>query len=193
MAVTFQFNKISMQAIQKELKARETALPTLKSKEAALRTIVKRKKETLQRLVTEYEIQLSELRKDIRLWSEFQRQLVTLKKLHIRQVKIAGTPVPEIERIEWNVQEYSRFSSPAWYTAGIGQLQELTRLLAKVECAKKEIEILESARRKTTQKVNLYERVQIPGYTEALRKIGRYLEDVENLDKSAQKITKSRM
>ena len=52
--------------------------------------------------------------------------------------------------------------------------------------------LLDYARKKTTQKVNLFEKVQIPGYDEAIRKIKRFLEDEENLSKSAQKIVKSR-
>jgi V/A-type H+-transporting ATPase subunit D len=54
------------------------------------------------------------------------------------------------------------------------------------------MERLEFARKKTTQKVNLYEKVQIPGYEDAIRKIERYLEDEENLAKAAQKIVKKR-
>lgn len=52
--------------------------------------------------------------------------------------------------------------------------------------------LLDYARKKTTQKVNLYEKVQIPGYEDAIRKIKRALEDEENLSKSAQKIVKQR-
>ncbi len=55
------------------------------------------------------------------------------------------------------------------------------------------MEILEYARKKTTQKVNLYEKVQIPEYKEAIRKIKRFLEDEENLSKSSQKILKSKI
>jgi len=55
------------------------------------------------------------------------------------------------------------------------------------------MEILEYARRKTTQKVNLYEKVQIPGFEAAILKIKRYLEDEENLSKASQKIVKSRI
>jgi V/A-type H+-transporting ATPase subunit D len=40
--------------------------------------------------------------------------------------------------------------------------------------------------------VNLFEKVQIPDYNDAIRKIKRYLEDEENLNKSAQKIVKQR-
>jgi len=52
---------------------------------------------------------------------------------------------------------------------------------------------LEYARKKTTQKVNLFEKVQIPGYQDAIRKIKRYLEDEENLSKSSQKIMRARL
>ena len=53
--------------------------------------------------------------------------------------------------------------------------------------------MLEQARKKTTQKVNLYEKVQIPAYREAIIKIKRFLEDEESLTKSAQKILKARL
>jgi len=59
-----------------------------------------------------------------------------------------------------------------------------------LELAKKKVSILEYARKKTTQKVNLYEKVQIPEYKEAVLKIKRYMEDEDNLAKSSQKILK---
>jgi V/A-type H+-transporting ATPase subunit D len=40
--------------------------------------------------------------------------------------------------------------------------------------------------------VNLYEKVQIPAFEDAILKIKRYLEDEENLSKASQKILKSR-
>ena len=46
------------------------------------------------------------------------------------------------------------------------------------------LDLLEYSRKKTTQKVNLFEKVQIPGYEDALRKIKRFMEDEENLSKS---------
>jgi V/A-type H+-transporting ATPase subunit D len=40
--------------------------------------------------------------------------------------------------------------------------------------------------------VNLFEKVQIPGFQDAIRKIKRFMEDEENLSKSSQKIVKSK-
>jgi len=48
--------------------------------------------------------------------------------------------------------------------------------------------LLDYSRKKTTQKVNLYEKVQIPGYQEAIRKIKRYMEDEENLSKLLRRL-----
>ena len=51
--------------------------------------------------------------------------------------------------------------------------------------------MLERARRRTTQKLNLFEKVQIPGYKDAIRKIKRFMEDEESLSKSSQKIMRA--
>jgi V/A-type H+-transporting ATPase subunit D len=57
---------------------------------------------------------------------------------------------------------------------------------------RRKVELLDYARKKTTQKVNLFEKVQIPGFQDAIRKIKRFMEDEENLSKSSQKIVKSK-
>jgi V/A-type H+-transporting ATPase subunit D len=72
-------------------------------------------------------------------------------------------------------------------------LKKAAHLKIQKEVAEKKTSILEYARKKITQKVNLYEKVQIPAYNDAMRKIKRYLEDEDNLAKSSQKILKQRM
>lgn len=56
MAIKFQYNKTSQQQLEKQLKVRERALPTIKSKESALRLEVKRTKDEVNSL----ELQLEE-------------------------------------------------------------------------------------------------------------------------------------
>ena len=45
MAIKFQYNKTSLGELGKQLKMRQKALPTIKSKESALRSEVKKAKE----------------------------------------------------------------------------------------------------------------------------------------------------
>jgi V/A-type H+-transporting ATPase subunit D len=71
-------------------------------------------------------------------------------------------------------------------------IKELAQVGIEREFYARKMVLLEYARKKTTQKVNLFEKVQIPGYGDAIRKIKRFMEDEENLSKSAQKIVKSR-
>ncbi len=53
MAIKFQYNKTSLGELGKQLKMRQKALPTIKSKESALRTEVKRAKDSAQSLKRE--------------------------------------------------------------------------------------------------------------------------------------------
>jgi V/A-type H+-transporting ATPase subunit D len=92
----------------------------------------------------------------------------------------------------FDIAQYSLFNSPVWYADGIRILESLATAGIRYEFHMQKMHLLDHARKKTTQKVNLYEKVQIPGYTEAIRKIKRFLEDEDNLSKSAQKIVKKR-
>jgi V/A-type H+/Na+-transporting ATPase subunit D len=192
MALKFQYNKVEMQRLQKELKIRVNALPTLKSKEAYLRVVIKRQKQQLSELETQLDQKRLENTKNERLWSEFSDTLVRISQVKLLTGIVAGVKVPELKDIEYAVEPVSPFLRPSWFLWGVKTAMELERMVVEISIAKKGIGLLEYARKKTTQKVNLYEKVQIPGYDEAILKIKRYLEDVENLSKASQKITKNR-
>lgn len=188
----FQFNKTALQDLNKQLKVRVRALPTIKNKEAALRVEVKRAKD--EALVYEKKLsqKISEYEKFVRVWGEFDISLISVKDLELSVKKIAGVKVPELNDIIFEVKEFSLFNNPQWFLKGISILKELTTIAVEREILFRKSELLYQARKKTTQKVNLYEKVQIPGYEDAILKIKRFLEDEENLSKSSQKIVKNR-
>jgi V/A-type H+/Na+-transporting ATPase subunit D len=192
MALTFKYNKSALYELGAQLTIREKALPTLKSKEAALRVEVKKVKNQ----ATEYEMRLSTRMQDIRnlarLWVEFEEGLVRIRAASYKSRTVAGVKIPVLESVEFQLAEISQYHKPDWFLDGIKILQDLSRLGLLRDVALRSTQILEYARKKTTQKVNLYEKVQIPEYGEAIRKIKRFLEDEENLGKAAQKILKRR-
>ena len=106
--------------------------------------------------------------------------------------KIAGVRIPLLDEVIYSTKPFSLFNSPKWYADGLTQLKELAQVGIEREFSAEKQNLLEHARKKTTQKVNLFEKVQIPGYEEAIRMIKRFMEDEENLSKSSQKIVKSR-
>ena len=192
MAVKFQYNKTSLTNLGKQLKVRQNALPTLKNKESALRSSVQAAKAESERLADELEASLNRYDYLAALWNEFEPGLVRIKDVDLSVVKVAGVKTPRLDKIHFELKPFNAFVKPAWYADGVDILKELSRLGIESEIFEQKRQILEFNRKKTTQKVNLYEKVQIPGYKEAIRKIKRYMEDEENLSKASSKIVKTR-
>ncbi|NCB19537.1 MAG: V-type ATP synthase subunit D [Bacteroidia bacterium] len=192
MAIKFQFNKTSLNELNKQLKVRIRTLPTLKNKESALRFEVKRAKDKSEELMDKLEQTLDSYGYLAGLWNEFEPGLITVKDVELDIIKIAGIKIPVLREVVYEVAPYNLFTKPLWYNDGISILKTLAQLGIESEIYLTKMRLLDHARKKTTQKVNLYEKVQIPGYQEAILKIKRFMEDEENLSKASQKIVKKR-
>ncbi len=192
MAIKFQYNKTSLTEMGKQLKVRQRALPTLQNKESALRLEVRKAKADSERLVAELEDALKRYDYLSALWNEFEPGLISIEDVDLYTKKVAGVKTPALGEIHYKIQDFNAFVKPAWFADGVAILKDLSRLGIESEVYQEKARILDYNRRKTTQKVNLYEKVQIPGYQEAIRKIKRYMEDEENLSKASSKIVKKR-
>ena len=192
MAIKFQYNKTSLQSLEKKLKVRVRALPTLKSKESALRVEVKKSKDESKRLDSELNSIIKSYDNMVALWCEFDTSLIKVADVKLSIKKIAGVKTPVLESIEFDEIGFSVFNKPKWYLVGIAILKKMVKIAIDREVFEKKMQLLEYGRKKTTQKVNLFEKVQVPGYEDAVRKIKRFMEDEDNLSKSSQKIIKTR-
>ena len=192
MAIKLQYNKTALNNLGKQLKMRQKALPTLKNKESALRLEVRKAKEKSEQLIKDLEAAMQRYDYLAALWNEFDPGLISITDVDLITVKVAGVKTPDLKDIHYEIHEFNAFAKPAWYADGVAILKELSRLGIESEVYMEKSRILDWQRKKTTQKVNLYEKVQMPGYQEGIRKIKRYMEDEENLSKAASKIVKSR-
>lgn len=190
--IKFQYNKTSLQNLDKQLKMRVRALPTIKNKESALRSEVKKAKEVADQFDDKLEQTLHSIHEMLQLYDEYRPDILTVKDVNMSVKKIAGVRTPVLDSVEYEIRDFSLFNAPSWFLDGIQYVKEVVNIAIEREFYMRKMELLDRARKKTTQKVNLYEKVQIPGFLEAIRKIKRFLEDEENLSKSAQKIVKTR-
>ncbi len=193
MAIKFQYNKTALQSLDKQLKIRQRALPTLQNKEAALRIEVKKAKDEAEKLENKLEQKINAYQKVMEIWEEFEQSLVKVKDVKLSAKKIAGVNTPILDDVEFEIKDFSLFNNPVWFLDGIDVVKQLAKIAIEREVFIRKMELLDYARKKTTQKVNLYEKVQIPGFEDAIRKIKRFLEDEENLSKASQKIVKARI
>lgn len=153
---------------------------------------VKAAKKKAETLATDLEAAIKEREKDLMMWHEFDDSLVRIREVKLRYKKIAGVKIPELDELIFDEVSFNVFARPKWWLDGIEYLKKMLTLVIEQDLAQEKLELLEYARKKTTQKVNLYEKVQIPAYEDAILKIKRYLEDEDNLAKAAQKIVKNR-
>ena len=90
MAIKFQYNKTSLQHIEKQLKMRQRTLPIIKSKETALRLEVKKCKAEAEELEEKLQSQIGGYESMYALWGEFDASLVALKVVEVDVKTIAG-------------------------------------------------------------------------------------------------------
>ena len=192
MAIKYQYNKTSLTELGRQLKIRTRALPTLKNKESAVRAEVKHAKERAEALAEEYQKTLTSYDYMASLWNEFQPDLITIEGVDLEVVKVAGVKTPSLKEVKYSVKPFDVFAKPMWYSEGVEILKKLAVIGIESQILLEKARILDYQRKKTTQKVNLYEKVQIPGFQEAMRKIKRFMEDEENISKASQKIVKGR-
>lgn len=152
---------------------------------------VKRTKAEMTKLELQLEEEIKNYDNMLSLWKEFSPNLIRVKDISISSRKIAGVMIPLLDGIDFEISPFSLFNSPAWFLDGIELLKTMAKTGIEAEFVGVKLELLEHARKKTTQKVNLFEKVQIPGYEDAIRKVKRFMEDEESLSKSSQKIMRS--
>lgn len=192
MHLQFQYNKISLQQVEKGLQIRLSALPTIRSKESALRNEVKKLRHLLTQTEEKLQKELNSYASFEVIWTEWESNLLLIKQVHTKTAKFAGVTYRNYDFTEFELASVALFNRPLWFMQGIELLKNLIEKQIKQQLLSEQINLLEAERKKTTQKLNLYEKVQIPEHEEAIRKIKRYLEDEEHLSKAAQKLIKQK-
>ncbi|MGD9930023.1 MAG: V-type ATP synthase subunit D [Mangrovibacterium sp.] len=193
MKLQIKYNKTVLREFQKKLAIRQKALPTLKNKEAALRAMVFETRRELEEATAAYQQVLKQTEPWKVLWNEFDFSLLKVNQIKVSRNKVAGILIPRFEGVETERQEFALTAVPDWFSDGLPEMQTLLEAMAQCRVQEERLALLEDARKKATQKVNLYEKVQIPSLEAAIRQIKRYLEDEDNLSKAAQKLLKTKM
>lgn len=107
------------------------------------------------------------------------RGLVKVREVTTGIENIVGVKLPVLERVEYDIAEYSFIGTPAWVDELITRLQEVIELRLQVMIAEQRVAALEYAVRRVTQRVNLFDRILIPNAKKHIKKIQVFLGDLE--------------
>lgn len=177
-----QLNKSSLARESAQLRTFERFLPSLD---------LKRQQLLVQRATAEAHV--SSLRSEVRELAERVGRevpmlgndsvdldgLVTLEAYEVADENMVGTTLPVLSRMEVSVRPYSKLAKPHWVDDVARLLHDMLEAQLQVQIARLRADTLADAVERITQRVNLFEKVLIPGTKANIRKIRTHLNDSE--------------
>ncbi len=108
-------------------------------------------------------------------------------------LNVAGVALPLLGAIEFPPADYSLFGTPAWVDRALVELREAARRRLLRDNLERQLELLAAELTKVIQRVNLFEKVMIPGAREAVRLIRIQLGDEMAAAVGRAKIAKAKL
>ncbi|WP_286236711.1 V-type ATP synthase subunit D [Neptuniibacter halophilus] len=118
--------------------------------------------------------------------------LLQVEKLQINYVNLVGLELPELGELRLQRAEYSRLLLPHWVDALLSLQSDALRAEVEIRVLQQRLEMLEQGLQKTTQRLNLFDKVLIPEAQRNIRKIQIALSDAERAGVVRAKIAKGK-
>ena len=118
--------------------------------------------------------------------------LVKVKAVHTGTANNAGVAIPTFESIETDVREVDPWATPAWVDAVAEAAARIMSLQSERAVYDEQRRLVTEELQRTSQRVNLFEKVKIPECRDAIRVIKIALGDEQTAAVARGKIAKSR-
>ncbi len=117
--------------------------------------------------------------------------LVEVDTIEIGEENLVGVKLPVLQNVKCKVVNYSMLAKPHWVDTLVEQLKQMVEQKTRVKVAADRVRLIAYAVRKTTQRVNLFDKILIPTAKANIKKIQIYLADAERAIVVNSKITKN--
>lgn len=118
--------------------------------------------------------------------------LVRIRAVRTSQENLLGTRLPAVPEVEFEFADYSRLVTPFWVDLLVERLQQVAQSRMQMQVLDERVRRLETASRRLTQRVNLFEKVLIPRAAATIRRIVVFLSDQERAAVVRSKIAKQK-
>ena len=119
--------------------------------------------------------------------------LVKVREVRTGTANIAGVAIPTFESVETDVQPVDPWATPAWVDSAVEATTQVLSLQCERAIFEEQRRLVQEELQKTSQRVNLFEKVKIPACKEAIRVIKIALGDEQTAAVTRGKIAKSRV
>ncbi len=181
--------------VQREaLRRFERYLPTLRLKQQQLQVELRRVEAAVQVVSDDDERERQALGAWIELWSENAAPAAFLDLVEVRtgETSVAGVSLPTLETLRWRSTPPPLETTPSWLDDALIALERLLTLRFQRRVLAEQRSRLADELRRTSQRVNLFEKVKIPAAQDALRVIRIALGDQQAAEVVRAKIAKAK-
>lgn len=118
--------------------------------------------------------------------------LINVKKVKTSYENIVGVKLPKFDGLDAKIKDYGDLTTPVWIDCLSHDMIKAASMGFRVRIEEIRLKLLKDALRKTTQRLNLFEKVMIPQTLENIKKIKIYLSDAERAFVVQAKIAKKK-
>jgi len=161
------------------LKRYRRYLPTLVLKKQQLQMVIRQ----LEARVAEEARKRNEMIHAAEAWLDlFAEPFPFQDWLKVRSVQtetgnIAGVEIEVFKSMDFTKAGHDLFATPPWVDDALALFAGLSRLDVEIGLLRRQVDLLATELRVTSQRVNLFEKVKIPEASEAIRRINIFLGD----------------
>ena len=188
-------NKSSLKKQRDQLKLFQRFLPSLDLKRQQLLTELKQS----QAQLAAAEVETNQLTKSLKGLMEplgayeiDLASLVTIDQVEVEQENVVGVRLPVAREVKFRTAEYSLLAKPFWVDFLVEYLQRSCTMRVHLQVRRERVKRLEVAVRRTTQRVNLFEKVLIPNALRNIKQIRIGLAEEERSAVVRSKIAKKK-
>ncbi|MBU1534977.1 V-type ATP synthase subunit D [Myxococcota bacterium] len=196
MSEKVKLNKNSLREQSQSLKLFLEFLPTLELRKQQLQTEVRKAKAE----ITKVQGQFSAVIESARPWAgrlqqstQMVRQILSVDEIKVETINVAGVKVPEFRGVTFKKLPYSLVATPWLFDAAVEFFEKAISGRELIRVVTEKHDLLAHELTKTTQRINLYEKVLIPDTRENIRKIKVYLGDQQTAAVCRAKIAKNKI
>ncbi|MBN2724055.1 MAG: V-type ATP synthase subunit D [Deltaproteobacteria bacterium] len=196
MADKVKLNKNSLREQNINLKLYLEFLPTLELRKQQLQSEVGASRNEITAAAQELDVILKSAESFAGRISGMLQELkdtVSIEKVHREIINVAGVKVPQFRKVSFNRSPYSLVATPWIFDSAVKFMETAIGKREQILILKEKFALLDKELTKTTQRINLYEKVLIPQTRENIRKIKVYLGDQQTAAVCRAKIAKNKI
>lgn len=193
MAERIRLNKVSLREQKQKMAMYERFLPALEARKqqlimqlAVIRTNIQVQLELMETMLA-----------DIRSWASLYwdvgkilRFYIAIREIRCVSRNVAGLKIREFKEVIFDDPGYSLFRTPYSFDTILKKTREAISLREGIKILEEQEQVLLEGFRKTSQRINLYEKRLIPQCREAIRRISVYLQDQQAAAVGVAKVAK---